>query len=103
MQCPKCKHKIEKGDRSCRECGTKLPLICPRCGHEVKPDDRFCAGCGAELGEATIETTDAAIPKLVGIVNEYEYEGSISGFRGDGLLALFGVPILHESDSDVPY
>ena len=28
------------------------------------------------------------------------YEGSISGFRGDGLLALFGAPILHENDAE---
>jgi len=35
---------------------------------------------------------------LVGIVARYE--GSISGFRGDGLLALFGAPILHENDAE---
>jgi predicted ATPase/class 3 adenylate cyclase/regulation of enolase protein 1 (concanavalin A-like superfamily) len=36
--------------------------------------------------------------RLVGIVARYE--GSISGFRGDGLLALFGAPILHENDAE---
>jgi len=35
---------------------------------------------------------------LVSIVAKYE--GSISGFRGDGLLALFGAPILHENDAE---
>ena len=28
------------------------------------------------------------------------YEGSISGFRGDELLAMFGAPILHENDAE---
>jgi len=36
--------------------------------------------------------------ELVNIVAGYE--GSISGFRGDGLLALFGAPILHENDAE---
>ncbi|MEK7397017.1 MAG: adenylate/guanylate cyclase domain-containing protein, partial [Candidatus Poribacteria bacterium] len=36
--------------------------------------------------------------QLVNIVAKYE--GSISGFRGDGLLALFGAPILHENDAE---
>ena len=36
--------------------------------------------------------------ELVGIVASYE--GSISGFRGDGLLALFGAPVLHENDAE---
>ena len=36
--------------------------------------------------------------QLVSIVAKYE--GSISGFRGDGLLALFGAPILHENDAE---
>ena len=36
--------------------------------------------------------------QLVGIVARYE--GRISGFRGDGLLALFGAPILHENDAE---
>ncbi len=36
--------------------------------------------------------------QLVGIVARYE--GIISGFRGDGLLALFGAPILHENDAE---
>ncbi|MEK7395779.1 MAG: adenylate/guanylate cyclase domain-containing protein, partial [Candidatus Poribacteria bacterium] len=35
---------------------------------------------------------------LVNIVADYE--GSISGFRGDGLLALFGAPIMHENDAE---
>jgi class 3 adenylate cyclase len=36
--------------------------------------------------------------QLVNVVAKYE--GSISGFRGDGLLALFGAPILHENDTE---
>jgi class 3 adenylate cyclase/regulation of enolase protein 1 (concanavalin A-like superfamily)/tetratricopeptide (TPR) repeat protein len=36
--------------------------------------------------------------QLVSIVASYE--GSISGFRGDGLLALFGAPIIHENDAE---
>jgi predicted ATPase/class 3 adenylate cyclase/regulation of enolase protein 1 (concanavalin A-like superfamily) len=48
--------------------------------------------------EVIFQMVQDCFKQLVNIVAKYE--GSISGFRGDGLLALFGAPILHENDAE---
>jgi len=48
--------------------------------------------------EAIFQLVEDCFNTLVNIVAGYE--GKISGFRGDGLLALFGAPILHENDAE---
>ncbi|MBI1928437.1 AAA family ATPase, partial [Candidatus Poribacteria bacterium] len=48
--------------------------------------------------EAMFQLMQDCFKDLVNIVAGYE--GSISGFRGDGLLALYGAPILHENDPE---
>jgi class 3 adenylate cyclase/tetratricopeptide (TPR) repeat protein len=48
--------------------------------------------------ETIFQLVQDCFKELVSIVAKYE--GSISGFRGDGLLALFGAPILHENDAE---
>jgi len=52
----------------------------------------------AQSSEAIFQLVQDCFKQLVSIVASYE--GSISGFRGDGLLALFGAPILHENDAE---
>jgi hypothetical protein len=47
-----------------------------------------------QSSETMLQLVQDCFKELVGIVARYE--GIISGFRGDGLLALFGAPILHE-------
>jgi class 3 adenylate cyclase len=51
-----------------------------------------------QSSETMFQLVQDCFRDLVGIVARYE--GSISGFRGDGLLALFGAPILHENDAE---
>jgi len=51
-----------------------------------------------QTSETMFQLVQDCFKDLVSIVAEYE--GSISGFRGDGLLALFGAPILHENDAE---
>ncbi len=48
--------------------------------------------------EAVFQLVEECFNDLVNIIAGYE--GKISGFRGDGLLALFGAPILHENDAE---
>ena len=52
----------------------------------------------AQSSETIFQMVQDCFKQLVSIVANYE--GSISGFRGDGLLALFGAPILHENDAE---
>jgi predicted ATPase/class 3 adenylate cyclase len=42
--------------------------------------------------------TDRAIRLLAEVI--YEYEGTIDKYTGDGLMALFGVPVAHENDPE---
>jgi len=51
-----------------------------------------------QSSEKMFQLVQDCFKQLVNIVASYE--GSISGFRGDGLLALFGAPILHENDTE---
>jgi len=51
-----------------------------------------------QSSETMFQLVQDSFKRLVGVVARYE--GSISGFRGDGLLALFGAPILHENDAE---
>ncbi len=51
-----------------------------------------------QSSETMLQLVQECFRQLVGIVARYE--GIISGFRGDGLLALFGAPILHENDAE---
>jgi len=52
----------------------------------------------SQSSETIFQLVQDCFKQLVGVVARYE--GSISGFRGDGLLALFGAPILHENDAE---
>ena len=52
----------------------------------------------SQSSEAIFQLVQDCFKQLVSVVAQYE--GNISGFRGDGLLALFGAPILHENDAE---
>ena len=42
--------------------------------------------------------TDRVLRRMADVI--YEYEGTIDKYTGDGLMALFGVPIAHENDPE---
>jgi class 3 adenylate cyclase/S1-C subfamily serine protease len=101
--------------------------LCPSCGHEV-PERSFCPNCGAPLastrrGEARrVVTTlfcdlvgftalserhDAEI--VDGFLRRYydvarrsveSYGGTVEKFIGDAVVAVFGVPVIHEDDPE---
>jgi predicted ATPase/class 3 adenylate cyclase/regulation of enolase protein 1 (concanavalin A-like superfamily) len=58
----------------------------------------FTPMSATQSSETMLQLVQDCFRQLVGIVARYE--GIISGFRGDGLLALFGAPILHENDAE---
>jgi class 3 adenylate cyclase/tetratricopeptide (TPR) repeat protein len=100
--------------------------VCPGCGHENSDSARFCETCGAVLGgesaerrkvvsvlfcdvvgsTALGESTDPEalrtllaryFDRMSGIVEGHG--GSVEKFIGDAVMAVFGVPSVHEDDA----
>jgi class 3 adenylate cyclase/tetratricopeptide (TPR) repeat protein len=101
---------------------------CPRCGEDNPDRARFCLSCGGPLAEAsgtreirktvTVLFTDVAGSTALGerldpeslrrVMARYFEEmrsvlerhgGSVEKFIGDAVMAVFGVPVLHEDDA----
>jgi class 3 adenylate cyclase/tetratricopeptide (TPR) repeat protein len=100
--------------------------VCASCGHENSDAARFCEACGAALGgvsserrkvvtvlfcdvvgsTALGESTDPEalrallaryFERMSGIVEHHG--GSVEKFVGDAVMAVFGVPVVHEDDA----
>ena len=103
-------------------------MTCPACGRENDPDARFCARCGAPLALAavaaearkvvTVFFTDVADSTALGerldpellrrVMWRYfdvvqavleRHGGAVEKFIGDAVMAVFGVPAVHEDDA----
>jgi class 3 adenylate cyclase len=102
---------------------------CTACGREISDDVAFCPHCGAaqpaaptralevrktvtvlfcdvvgstRLGEATDpETTRRVMSRYAQSMTEVvtAYGGTVERFRGDEVMAVFGVPVIHEDDA----
>ncbi len=101
---------------------------CPSCGRENRDDARFCDSCGAALTEAppareqrktvTVLFCDVTGSTQLGETLDPEtlrtllaryfermkaiverHGGSVEKFIGDAVMAVFGVPVLHEDDA----
>src|SRR3989441_9054665 len=101
---------------------------CPSCGRENRDDARFCDSCGAavtqappareqrktvtvlfcdvtgsaQLGEKPVPETLRTLlaryfERMKAIVERHG--GSVEKFIGDAVMAVFGVPVLHEDDA----
>src|SRR5256885_15639338 len=102
---------------------------CPSCGRENPDDARFCAGCGTPLLEPepqrseTRKTVTVLFADVTGstalgerldpeslrrvMVRYFEaareclehHGGTVEKFIGDAVMAVFGVPTMHEDDA----
>ena len=104
-------------------------LICTSCGHDNGEGAKFCEECGAQLAAShaqsqeqrktvtvlfcdltgSTELGEALDPeRLRALLGQYfermkaiveRHGGSVEKFIGDAVMAVFGVPVLHEDDA----
>src|SRR6476659_4173341 len=103
-------------------------VACPQCQFENLPGARFCSGCGAPLEEAaparevrktvtivfcdvtgSTELGERLDPESLRHVMARYFEamravierhgGTVEKFIGDAVMAVFGVPVVHEDDA----
>jgi hypothetical protein len=92
-------------------------VTCPSCGRENEPDARFCAACGAELASTpsrearktvTVLFADVTGSTALGEQLDAEslrrtmaryFDTAVEKFIGDAVMAVFGVPLVHEDDA----
>src|SRR5919108_1459450 len=100
---------------------------CPSCGHENRAGARFCDSCGAQLEVAearelrkvvTVLFCDVTGSTALGeeldseslrkVMERYfevarnvveSHGGTVEKFIGDAVMAVFGVPVVHEDDA----
>src|SRR5947207_11154708 len=106
-----------------------MALACPTCGSPVSPGARFCASCGAQLGELTDRGEQRKVvsilfadvtgstklgeqldpERLRALLGQYFgamasviefWGGEVEKFIGDAVMAVFGIPSMHEDDPE---
>ena len=102
--CASCSHENSDGAKFCEECGFSLAAV-PVRGKEQRKTVSvlFCDLAGSTaLGEAIDPERLRALlaryfERMQGIVEGHG--GSVEKFIGDAVMAVFGVPVLHEDDA----
>src|SRR5438067_12528521 len=101
--CAACGHELPKGAKFCLECGAPVaPAAAPR-EQRKTVTVLFCDVAGStELGESTDpEALRAHLARYFERMKEIieRHGGSVEKFIGDAVMAVFGVPVVHEDDA----
>ncbi|HEY3549490.1 MAG TPA: adenylate/guanylate cyclase domain-containing protein [Gaiellaceae bacterium] len=101
--CAACGHEVPESAKFCPECGTPVaPRAAPR---ELRKTVTilFCDVAGStELGDSTDpEALRALLARYFERMKEIveRHGGSVEKFVGDAVMAVFGVPVVHEDDA----
>src|SRR5438045_7807547 len=101
--CASCGHELPEGAKFCLECGAPVaPAAAPR--EQLKTVTvRFCDVAGSTvLRESTDpEALRALLARYFERMKEIveRHGGSVEKFVGDAVMAVFGVPVVHEDDA----
>jgi class 3 adenylate cyclase len=127
--CPSCGAEIEAAAHFCPSCGAGLVGACPACGAETRVGAQFCASCGHRLDLAapaeeerklvTVLFADLTGSTALGerldperlrvLLADYfaamasiieSWGGTVEKFVGDAVMAVFGIPAMHEDDAE---
>jgi class 3 adenylate cyclase len=101
--CAACGHEIPEGAKFCPECGAPVaPAAAPR-EQRKTVTILFCDVAGStELGESTDpEALRSLLARYFERMKEIveRHGGSVEKFIGDAVMAVFGVPVVHEDDA----
>src|SRR5579859_3142635 len=101
--CANCGHELPEEAKFCLECGAPVaPAVAPR-EQRKTVTILFCDVAGStELGESTDpEALRALLARYFERMKEIveRHGGSVEKFVGDAVMAVFGVPVVHEDDA----
>jgi predicted ATPase/class 3 adenylate cyclase len=98
-----CGHEVPKGAKFCPECGAPLAAATAPREHRKTVTVLFCDVAGSTaLGESTDpEALRALLARYFERMKEIveRHGGTVEKFVGDAVMAVFGVPVVHEDDA----
>src|SRR5215210_8688662 len=101
--CPSCGHATPEGFPRCAHCGAPLEAVVAPREQRKTVTVLFCDVSGSTaLGESTDPEALRAVlaryfERMKGIVESHG--GTVEKFIGDAVMAVFGVPAVHEDDA----
>jgi class 3 adenylate cyclase len=109
MKCPKCQFDNPQGAKFCNECGQKLGVkeVIEKVEPSIEGERKQATVLFSDLSgytamterldpEEVKEIMSQIFGEIASVVNKYD--GTIEKFIGDAVVALFGVPKVHEDD-----
>ncbi|MGA9159587.1 MAG: adenylate/guanylate cyclase domain-containing protein [Actinomycetota bacterium] len=104
VDCPSCGHANAEGAKFCSDCGTRLDTPAPPT-REVRKTVTvvFCdvtgsTALGERLDPESLRTVMSRyFDRMQGVLESHG--GTVEKFIGDAVMAVFGIPVLHEDDA----